>query len=35
MLCDDLDGEGAGGEAQQAGDICVLIADSGVAQLKN
>ena len=34
MLSDDLDGEGAAREAQQGGDICVLIADSQVAQQK-
>ena len=34
MLSDDLDGEGAGREAQQGGDICVLTADSQVVQQK-
>ena len=34
MLSDDLDGEGAAREAQQGGDICVLIADSQVVQQK-
>ena len=31
MLCDDLerwDGMGSGREAQEGGDICVLLADS-------
>ena len=34
MLSDDLDGEGAGREAQQGENICVLIADSRVVQQK-